>query len=76
MQGLVLTLVVRAGDVQNAVLTLDDLDRRLDDVREGTLGALHGDRLADDGDVHTGGNLDGELADSRHCFSSVPDYQT
>src|SRR6478735_12714934 len=76
VKGLVLTLVVRAGDVENAVLALGDLDRRGDGVREGTLGALHGDRTAIDGDVHTGGNLDGELADSRHelsFLSRLPD---
>lgn len=77
VQGLVLTLVVGAGDVQNAILSLDDLDRRGNGVSEGALGALHLDRTAFDGDVHAGGNRDGELANTRHsCFLRSFRYQT
>ena len=78
VQGLVLTLVVGAGDVENAVLALGDLDRRSDGVARGSPWGPSPWTVRPSMVTSTpAGTVDGELANTRHSFSSVPfDYQT
>jgi hypothetical protein len=73
VQRAVLALVVRTGDLQGPVVGAGDLDRLGDAVREGALGALHGDVTAVERHVHARGDGDGKASDSRHGLSP---YQT
>jgi hypothetical protein len=63
VQGPASPLVVRPGHLQRAVLTAGHRDRCRDGVGEGSLGALHADGLAVDGDVHATGHRNRESSD-------------
>src|SRR3954453_2724716 len=82
VQRLALTLVVGTGDLDHTVLATPDGDRSGDVVPQGALGALHRHQAFVDGDVDTGRDRDGKLANARHALlylslvSTVSGYQT
>jgi hypothetical protein len=66
VQRLALPLVVGPDDLDGPVVVAPDRDRLGDGVRQLALGALDRHVLTLDGDIDTGRDGDGELADSRH----------
>src|SRR4029079_7737071 len=78
VQRAALALVVRALDLEDAVLTAVHGDGGGHGVGQGALGALDGHQAVVDGDVDTRRDRDGELANARHScvlllVSSLPD---
>src|SRR5688500_12179432 len=68
----VAALVVRALDLERAVLSLLQADRLSDRQRQGALRALHAHVLAGDVHVDPGGDNDRLLTDARHVYSPLP----